>query len=66
MSVKDEKEYKIMRDHCTFEQDKGVLVAKYLFCKDPKVLINNGAKALACQKTQESRNIKNRTHEMYV
>ena len=64
MSVKDEKEYKIMRDHCTFEQNKGVLVGRYLLCKDPKVLINNGAKALACQKTQESRQIRNHMHKI--
>ena len=49
LSAKADEEYKVMGDHCQFNQDKGVLVAKYLLCRDPAILKDNGSEALGCQ-----------------
>ena len=66
LSAKAEEEYKIMGDHCQFDVDKGVLVAKYPLCKDPAILKDNGFEALGCQKSQERRQLSNKTHDLYV
>ena len=49
-----------------FDRNAGHLSAKYPFKVDPGVLINNGNEALACQKSQEKRQLKNGTHTQYV
>ena len=66
MSAREEEEYKILKDCCQFDHDQDALVAKYAFAKDPSVLKDNGASALACQKKQEARQIKNGSHSKYV
>ena len=55
-----------MGDLCQFDQDKGVLVAKYPICKDLAILMNKGSEALGCQKSQEVRQFCNKTHQLYV
>ena len=49
-----------------FDRNAGHLSAKYPFKVDPGVLINKGNEALTYQKSQEKRQLKNRTHSQYV
>ena len=42
ISAQAEEEYKIIKDHCKFKEDKGALVVKYPFSKDPLVMLYNG------------------------
>ena len=66
MTALQEEEYKTLKLHCQFDQDEGCLVAKYLFSSNPKVLVDNGQNALACQQRQEKRQLKSGTHAKYV
>ena len=65
ISVQEEEEYSILKDHMIFDKSVGHLRANYPFKADPAILIDNGKEALACQKSQEKRQIKNNTHSQY-
>ena len=64
--AQEEVEYIIIKDHCNFDPAVGALTVKYLWIVDPNMLQDNSAAALACQKKQEARQLKNGTHENYV
>ena len=60
--AQEEEEHPILKDHMIFDKSVGNLRAKYPFKADPAILIDNGKEALACQKSQEKRQIKNNTY----
>ena len=66
MTALQEEEYKSLKLHCQFDQDKGCLVGKYSSSRNPEVLVDNGPNALACQQRQEKRQLKTGTHAKYV
>ena len=66
LNAQQEEEYHILKDHMKFNPESNKLEAKYLFSKDPEVLIENSKEALGCQISQERRQIKNSTHAMYI
>ena len=66
LTAQEEGEYNILKDHMIFDHVSGHLTAKYPFKQDPKVLVDNSKEALACQVSQERRQLWNGTHEQYV
>ena len=49
-----------------FNHDKGCLITKYPFSKDPRILVDNGPNALALQERQEKQQIKKGMHAKYL
>ena len=66
LTVGEEEEYNILREHVTFNESLGYLKAKYSFKNDPAILVDNGKEAKACQISQERRQLKNDTHSQDV
>lgn len=65
LTAQEEEEYNILKAHITLNDVSGHLQAKYPFKKDPRVLIDNGNDAKACQISQERHQVQNRTHDQY-
>ena len=66
MKAHQEEEYKTLKLHCQFDHDKGCLMAKYSFSRDPSILVDIGPNALALQERQEKQQIKKGTHAKYM
>ena len=66
LTADKEEEYNILKEHVTLNELSGHLQAKYLFKKDPAILIDNSKKAKACPISQEKRQLKNNIHSQYV
>ena len=49
LTVQEEDEYNILKEHVTMDQATGHLQARYPFKKDPGFMIDNGKDAKACQ-----------------
>ena len=61
LTAQEECKYNILKEHITLDKASGHLQARYLFKKDPGVLIGNCKDVKASQITQECRQIKNKT-----
>ena len=59
LTAQEEEEYIILKEHMTMDKATGQLQARYLFKKDPGVLVDNGKDAKSCQVTQERQQIRN-------
>ena len=66
LTAQEEEEYNILKAHMTLDHVSGYLTAKYPFKQDPGVLVDNSKEALACQQSQERRQLRNGTHAQYV
>ena len=66
LTAQEEEEYNILKDHMIFDHVSGHLTTKYPFKQDPEVLVDNSKEALACQQSQERRQLRNGTHAQYV
>ena len=66
LTVAQEEDYNILKEHVMFNETLGYLQAKYPFKKDPAILIDNRKEAKGCQISQERCQLKNDTHSQYV
>ena len=66
LSAREEEEYTALKDHTELDSITGRLHVRYLFCRDPSCLVDNGYAVKARKIGQEKKQLKEGINKQYI